>query len=88
MLVGIGEFTTLIFEPILVVGLGCSLGVRAFDPWPPMLGRCFLQASPWGDKRGMRNGMNLGIPSNEATRDGFSGAFQFSFLASRTSKTR
>ena len=23
-----------ILEPILVVGLGCSLGVRAFDPWP------------------------------------------------------
>ena len=21
-------------EPILVVGLGCSLGVRDFDPWP------------------------------------------------------
>ena len=23
-----------ILEPILVVGLGCSLGVRDFDPWP------------------------------------------------------
>ena len=23
-----------IFEPILVVGLGCSLGVWDFDPWP------------------------------------------------------
>ena len=23
-----------ILEPVLVVGLGCSLGVRDFDPWP------------------------------------------------------
>ena len=23
-----------ILEPILVVGLGCSKGVRGFDPWP------------------------------------------------------
>ena len=34
ILVGIGEFTTHFSLPILVVGLGCSLGVRGFDPWP------------------------------------------------------
>ena len=29
-----GVGAPLILEPILVVGLGCSLGVRDFDPWP------------------------------------------------------
>ena len=30
----VGELTTHFRTGILVVGLGCSLGVRAFDPWP------------------------------------------------------
>ena len=30
----VGEFTAKILEPVLVVGLGCSLKVRGFDPWP------------------------------------------------------
>ena len=34
ILVGIGEFTTHFRLPILVVGLGCSLGVWDFCPWP------------------------------------------------------
>ena len=34
ILVGLGEFTTHFRLPILMVGLGCSLQLRAFDPWP------------------------------------------------------
>ena len=38
----VGEFTTHFRLPILVVGLGCSLKLRAFEPWP-----CF----PWKSRQ-------------------------------------
>ena len=57
---GVGEFTTH-FGTYFCGGLGCSLGVRDFDPWPfRCLGirnvnirrtRCFCVPQMWAEKR-------------------------------------